>query len=89
MEACRCKVAVNRIIEERWPYRDSVTGEMKASGEGVTVELTAQYDQTLKEDQSFSKATPSATFTMRVDNPAAIEFFRRAKYFYADFSPAE
>ena len=39
------------------------------------------------EDQRFSKATPSGSLRMQVDNPAALEQFEPGKAYYLDFTP--
>jgi hypothetical protein len=56
---------------------------------GTEVTLSAIYDTTIPEDQRFSKATPSASFTMFIDNPPAAEYLELGKYFYVDFTKAE
>ena len=54
-----------------------------------TVEFTAEYDQSVPEEQRFQKATPSASAKMVIDNPAIVDFFTPGKKFYVDFTPAE
>lgn len=54
---------------------------------GRTIKMSAQYSNN-PEDNSYSEATPSATFEMHVSNKAAAEFFVPGKRFYVDFSPA-
>ena len=54
-----------------------------------TVKLTAQYDDSIPEDQRFQKATPSGHCEMQIDNPAALEQFVPGKTFYLDFTPAD
>lgn len=51
--------------------------------------FSAQYDQNTPEDQRYSKATPTGTLTMQVDNPAALEQFELGKAYYIDFTPVE
>ena len=51
-----------------------------------TLIFRAAYDMTIPEDQRFNKATPSATVTMQVDNPAALEQFELGKYYYFDMT---
>lgn len=58
-----------------------------ASGQ-VEVTLTPQYDQTIEEDRRFSKATPSGTIQLFIDNPPASDFLALGKFFYVDFSEA-
>jgi hypothetical protein len=61
----------------------------KTSYGGTEVTLSAIYDQTIPEDQRFCKATPSANFTMYIDNPPAAEYLELGKYFYVDFTKVE
>jgi hypothetical protein len=58
------------------------------SSTSKTLKFQAQYDQSIPEDQRFQKATPSGSFEMQVDNPAAIEQFELGKAYYLDLSPA-
>ena len=41
------------------------------------------------EDNSFSQATPSASLTMQVNNPAVRGAFKPGQKFYVDFTPAD
>lgn len=63
----------------------SVTDHMYG---GKTLEFSTVYDQSIPEDQRFQKATPSGSFRMLVDNPAAIAQFELGKPYYVDFTPA-
>lgn len=42
-----------------------------------------------KDNESWSKYTPSGKFEMSVTNPAAIEFFEPGKAYFIDFTPAD
>ncbi len=53
---------------------------------GVRVTLSPQYDESIPEDQRFSKATPSGEFWMVIDNPAASDQFGLGKVFYVDLT---
>lgn len=53
---------------------------------GKTLTFAAQYDTTIPEDQRFSKATPTASATFQIDNPAALEQFTVGKFYYFDIS---
>jgi hypothetical protein len=53
------------------------------------VKLTTQYDQTLPEDQSFSRYTPSGTIEVQISNPAVLPMFEPGRDFYVDLVPAE
>ena len=55
----------------------------------IKIVLEPQYDQTVAEDVSFCKATPSGRMEMVIDNPVAIERMPIGKTFYVDFIPAE
>lgn len=52
----------------------------------VEITLSPQYDQSIPEDQNFSKATPSGTMTLVVTNPAASDQLELGKFFYVDFN---
>jgi len=52
-----------------------------------TLEFWPQYDQSIPEDQRFSKATPSGRFEMTVDNPVALEQLQLGKDYYFDITP--
>lgn len=53
-----------------------------------TVRFEAQYDNSIPEDRRFQKATPTGSFEMQVDNPAALELLELGKAYYFDISPA-
>jgi hypothetical protein len=55
-------------------------------GQGTTIILRPQYDQSIEEDRRFAKATPSGEVVMHVDNPPAQAFFELGKTYYLDFS---
>lgn len=74
--AVRAKMVLTEITEFSW-------------GEGRKFVWTAQYDQSIAEDQRFAKATPSGRFEMQVDNPVAAEQFQKGKAYYVDFTPVE
>jgi hypothetical protein len=56
---------------------------------GKQFEFVAAYDDGIEENRRFSKATPSGSLLMTVDNPPAAEFFELGKSYYLDFSKAE
>lgn len=61
--------------------------ELRPSGEGVHATFAAVYDSAnVPEDNSYAKYTPSASFSMQVDNPAVIEQLAPGKKFYVDFN---
>lgn len=52
----------------------------------MEVTLAPEYDTTIPEDARFSKATPSGTIQLFVDNPLASDYLELGKYFYIDFT---
>jgi hypothetical protein len=71
----RCKMQLFQVTESAWS-----TGSKQLT-------FSAQYDQSIPEDQRFAKATPTAQLTMTVDSPAALEQFKLGDSFYVDFTP--
>lgn len=58
--------------------------------QGEQIRLDAVYSgATNAEDNTFAAATPNATVTKTVNNPACWGFFVVGKQYYADFTPAE
>jgi hypothetical protein len=60
-------------------------------GDGVVyaeVVMSAEYSGT-PEDNSYSKATPTASLTMAVTVPEVVDTFKPGAYFYVDFTPIE
>jgi hypothetical protein len=55
-------------------------------GEGRELEFMTAYSPEVPEDQRFSKASPSGSMRIMIDNPAAIAFFtgKIGKAFYLD-----
>lgn len=54
-----------------------------------TFKFGAIYDTTTEENRKFTKATPTGTLEMTVDNPPAQAFFEIGKAYYLDFTKAE
>jgi hypothetical protein len=52
------------------------------------VKLTAVASGT-PEDNSYAKATPSASIEMQIDNPTAQGFFKPGKSYYGNFTEAD
>ena len=48
--------------------------------------FTTLYDNTIPEDQAFTKYTPNGSIEMLVDNPAVEGQFEIGKQYYVDFS---
>lgn len=68
-----------------------VSSEPQFEGsEGRKVVLETQYDQSLPEDQSFTRATPWGRMEVLIDNPAALAAmaFEPGKCYYVDLTPA-
>ena len=56
---------------------------------GKRLHFDVVYDTSTEENRRFTKATPSGSMEMTIDNEAAIEQFQIGKFYYADFSPAD
>ena len=54
-----------------------------------TFKFGAIYDNSTEENRRYSKATPTGTLEMTVDNPPAQAFFEIGKTYYLDFTKAE
>lgn len=65
-----------------------VASVRKFEGNYEQLELTAVMNGTT-EDNTFAAATPSATLTMMITNPALIGTFTPGQKLYVDFSIAE
>jgi hypothetical protein len=53
------------------------------------VDLTAVYGPEGTENAKWSKWTPSASFKISINNPAAFGQLSKGHEFYVDFTPAE
>ncbi len=58
------------------------------SATSKNLKFSCVYDTSIPEDQRFQKATPSGSFEMLVDNPAALEQFELGAHYYFDITPA-
>lgn len=56
-------------------------------GTSKQIKFSCEYDNTLPEDQRFTKATPWGECTMSIDNPKASEQFEIGKSYYVTFDP--
>lgn len=66
-----------------------VTEVTKTEYGAERVKLTAVWaDKTNAEDNTYAKATPSATVEIQVDNPEAHGAFVPGQKFFVDFTPA-
>lgn len=70
----RCKLQLAEVTNYSW-------------GPGKKLKFQASYDETIPEDRRFAKASPSGTFEIHIDNPAALELFEVGKYYYFDAVP--
>ncbi len=53
---------------------------------GFQVTFRCQYDQSIPEDQRFTKATPWGMINMQIDNPEAVKQLVIGQAYYVDFS---
>lgn len=75
----RCKMRVTEVLQgsSEWGGGGAITfGRIK---------LAAVMG---KENESWSKATPSGTVEMQITNPAAYNQFKAGDTFFVDFTPA-
>ncbi len=75
----RCKMKVQRVTQEK---------EADGSIQNERVELNAVYGTGDTENAKWSKWTPSASFTITINNPAAFNQLSKGHEFYVDFIPA-
>jgi hypothetical protein len=76
--AVRAKFAVTGI--ERPNHRTDVP---------AVVTLEPRYDESIAEDQRYSKFTPAGKLEMTIDNPPALAQFEIGRQYYIDITPAE
>lgn len=76
----RCKMRVNQVTH---------TKEADGSTSQERVELVAVYGPEGSENAQWSKWTPSAQFTIHINNPAAFGKLSQGHEFYVDFVPVE
>lgn len=62
--------------------------EVTDTGYSERVKLCAVHAGISPEDNTFSKATPSAALEMQIDNPSARGVMKPGQKFYVDFTPA-
>lgn len=73
------------VEAQKWDGKNMVP-----SGEKTwprTYRFTAQYDQSIPEDQRYAKASPSGELRIKVDNPYVT--FEPGRQYYLDFTPVE
>lgn len=76
-------------VRAKFKVTQVITRQLAPTYEQKSIVLEPQYDQTLAEDVSFSKATPTGRLEMQIDNPAAIAAMPVGMVFYVDFTPVE
>ena len=52
------------------------------------ITLEPRYDESIPEDERFSRYTPSGKLTMTVTNPAVIEALKIGQFYYLELFPA-
>lgn len=72
MNKIRAKMTVNSVVND---------------GHNEAVTMCAVSDGS-EENKSFATATPSASVSISINNPAAQGFLVKGKNFYVDFTPA-
>lgn len=72
----------------RAKFRCTSVERFTTAGDGQAVyRFAAQYDESIPEDQRFTRYTPSGELRMTVDNPNVR--FEPGRQYYLDFTPAE
>lgn len=61
--------------------------DTKPGEEWAKVEMQAAYNDGDPSNASWSKYTPSASCSMYITNPSAIEAFEVGKFYFVDFTP--
>lgn len=87
----RAKFTLDAVKTSQYQWGGSVTdGDPSKTYPLVKVLVfSAVYDNGTPENQRFTKATPSGTLEMIVDNPDALKQFELGKSYYLDFTLAE
>lgn len=70
----------------RGKFQVTKVASMNWSPTAKEITFQAIYDTTTEENKRFSKATPSGSITMTVDNPSASNELALGSTFYVDFS---
>jgi hypothetical protein len=73
--AIRAKMTLTNVIGQQWG--------------GAKAIFHTQYDQSIPEDQAFTKATPMGMAEFQIDNPSAASQLVIGKAYYFDISPAD
>lgn len=80
MSVIRCKMRVEEVL-----HRKNSDG----STEQEQVKLCAVYGKEGSENAQWSKYTPSANFTIYINNPVAFGKLSSGHEFYVDFTPVQ
>ena len=75
----RCKMRVQSVMH----YKNG-----DGSTENEQVVLSAVYGKEGTDNDQWSKWTPSANFTITINNPAAFNQLSKGHEFFVDFTPA-
>lgn len=75
----RCKMRVNQVLHQMNP--DGTVQQER-------VELIAVYGPEGSDNAQWSKWTPSANFTININNPEAFNKLSQGHEFFVDFTPA-
>jgi hypothetical protein len=78
----RAKFTLTALVATSYGNVDGMTSR--------ELKFSTRYDPTIPEDQRFTKASPSGSLSIVIDNPAALAFFegKIGKAFYLDFTEA-
>jgi hypothetical protein len=75
----RCKMKVDEVL-----FSKNADGTIAYEN----VKLSAVYGNT-EENKEWSKYTPSASFSINISNPGAMDKLSRGHEFYVDFTPCK
>ena len=76
IKTTRCKFKFEEMIQTSLPYMSQRKFVFRAA-----------YDDTIPEDRSFNRYTPTGHLEMVVDNPAVEALFKLGQQYYFDVSP--
>lgn len=77
------------MIRAKFVCTEVVYTESNGKRTSETVRMRPVYsDDPKSENKAWCDATPSGTFEMMINNPAAIGKFEKGKEYYLDFTPA-
>jgi hypothetical protein len=78
MSRIRCKFKIQQLRP---------TGNKEGDKELFALNLVAEYDQAIPEDQAFQKWTPTGHMEVYISNPDAVRALQSAQYCYVDLTP--